>query len=102
MQFFYLQSTDPGSSAGIMQFVLLGGIFVVFYFFMIRPQSKRQKEEKLFRENLEKGDKVMTIGGIHGKIENLDETSALVSVDSNVKMRFEKSALRPLPADDKA
>ena len=90
-----LQATDAGGgSAAIMQFVLLGGIFLVFYLFMIRPQQKRQKEEKAFRESLAKGDKVITIGGVHGRIESLDETSALVSVDGSVKIRFEKTALR--------
>lgn len=83
-----------GGSASYGSFILLGGIFVIFYFFMIRPQQKRQKEEKAFRESLAKGDKVVTIGGMHGKIESLDDTSALISVDSSVKIRFEKTALR--------
>lgn len=71
------------------------GILAIFYFFMIRPQQKRQKDEKKFRENLNKGDKVVSIGGIHGKVDRIDEDSILVQVDENVKMRFDKSALRP-------
>lgn len=89
-----LQAAETTSSAAYMQFVLLGGIFLVFYFFMIRPQQKRQKEEKAFRESLAKGDKVMTIGGLHGIIEKLDDATAIISVDSNVKLKFEKTALR--------
>ena len=97
-----LQATEgAGGYAAIMQFVLLGGIFLVFYLFMIRPQQKRQKEEKAFRESLGKGDKVVTIGGLHGRIESMDETSALLSVDSSVKLRFEKTALRADTSSDK-
>lgn len=92
-----LQAEGVSTGAMTGQFLLLGGIFLIFYLFMIRPQQKRQKEEKVFRENLAKGDKVMTIGGMHGRIESLDGDSALLSVDSNVKLRFEKSALRALP-----
>jgi len=73
--------------------IFLVGILVVFYFFLMRPQIKRQKDAKKFRESLAKGDKVLTIGGIHGKIIELKETSALVEVDSNTKIRVEKSAL---------
>jgi preprotein translocase subunit YajC len=92
-----LQAEEVSSGAMYGQFLLLGGIFLIFYLFMIRPQQKRQKEEKVFRENLSKGDKVMTIGGLHGRVESLDDTTALLSVDSNVKLRFEKSALRAIP-----
>lgn len=67
-------------------------ILVVFYFFMIRPQMKKQKELKKFRENLKVGDKVVTIGGIHGKILELADSTILVSSDGT-KIRFEKSAI---------
>ena len=97
---FLLQASEGSGSAAIMQFVLLGGIFLVFYLFMIRPQQKRQKEEKAFRSALQKGDKVMTIGGIHGTVVSIDDTTALISVDQNVKLRFELTALRPASAAD--
>jgi len=80
-----------------MNFIFLGGIIAIFYFFMIRPQQKRAKEERAFRDGLSKGDKVVTIGGIHGQIESLEETSALVRVDNNTKLRLDKTALKAVP-----
>lgn len=74
------------------QIIMLVLILVVFYFFMIRPQMKKQKELKKFRENLKVGDKVVTIGGIHGKILEVAESTLLISVDSG-KIRVEKSAI---------
>ena len=67
-------------------------ILVVFYFFMIRPQMKKQKELKKFRENLSVGDKVVTIGGIHGKILEVNESTVLVNSEGS-KIRFDKSAI---------
>lgn len=78
-----------GSSQIIMLLLILG----VFYFFMIRPQMKKQKELKKFRENLTVGDKVVTIGGIHGKILEVNDTNVLLSCEGNAKIRIEKSAL---------
>lgn len=77
---------------GGMQLVMLVLILGVFYFFMIRPQMKRQKELKNFRENLTVGDKVVTIGGIHGKILEVNDTNVLLSCDG-AKIRVEKSAV---------
>ena len=68
-------------------------VVVVFYFFMIRPQMKKQKELKKFRENLQVGDKVVTIGGIHGKILEVADTTILLSCESSTKIRIEKSAV---------
>jgi len=67
-------------------------VVVVFYFFMIRPQTKKQKELKKFRENLKTGDKVVTIGGIHGKILEVAESTVLISSEGT-KIRLEKSAI---------
>tara|TARA_B100000508_G_scaffold141095_1_gene146753 strand:- start:29812 stop:30096 length:285 start_codon:yes stop_codon:yes gene_type:complete len=78
-----------GSSQIIMLLLILG----VFYFFMIRPQMKKQKELKKFRENLAVGDKVVTIGGIHGKILEVNDTNVLLSCEGSSKVRVEKSAL---------
>ena len=77
----------------MQQFIMLGMIIVVFYFFMIRPQVKRQKELKKFRESLAKGDKVVTTGGIYGKVVEIKETYLLLQVDDNVKLRVDKSAV---------
>ena len=67
--------------------------FAVFYFFFIRPQSQKAKKEKLFVEELTKGDKVVTTGGIHGIIDRLEETSLMLEIDKNVKIRIEKSGV---------
>lgn len=64
----------------------------VFYFFMIRPQMKKQKEQKSFREGLKQGDKVVTIGGVHGKILEVTDSTVLISSEGT-KIRFEKSAI---------
>ncbi|MFK7922615.1 MAG: preprotein translocase subunit YajC [Bacteroidia bacterium] len=89
----------PGGLFGGSQgFLFMGLILVVMYFFMIRPQQKRAKEERTFREGLAKGDKVMSIGGVYGQVESIDDSSALVRVDTNTKMRFDKSALKAVPA----
>jgi preprotein translocase subunit YajC len=80
------------------QLIPLVLIMVVFYFFMIRPQMKKQKELKKFRENLAVGDKVVTIGGIHGKILELTDSTVLISSEGS-KIRLEKSAIS-LSAED--
>ena len=68
-------------------------IIVVFYFFMIRPQMRKAKLERTYREKVQKGDKIVTIGGIHGKIVEVDATTFLIEVDNNVKLRIEKNAI---------
>ncbi|WP_242494543.1 preprotein translocase subunit YajC [Brumimicrobium glaciale] len=78
---------------GGMQLVMLLLILGVFYFFMIRPQMKKQKELKKFRETLAVGDKVVTIGGIHGKVLEMGDTSILLSCEGSSKIRVEKSAV---------
>lgn len=88
--------------SGIGQFLPILLIIVVFYFFMIRPQMKKQKEVKKFRENLQVGDKVVTIGGIHGKILEITDTTVLLSCESSTKIRFEKSAISMNSSDQLA
>lgn len=68
-------------------------IIVVFYFFMIRPQMKRQKEVRNFREALKKGDKVMTTSGVHGVVNEIGDSWALVEIAPNVKIKVEKAGL---------
>lgn len=94
LNMFLLQApAQQGSSwSGLLMIVL---IFVIFWLFFIRPQNKRAKEQQKFRESLQKGDKVVTIGGIHGKVEEVRENTVLVSVDHNTKIEFEKSAIIP-------
>lgn len=68
-------------------------IFVVMWFFMIRPQQKKQKELNNFRNSLKKGDKIVTIGGIYGTVAEVKDLYVLVEVDNNVKLRVDKSAI---------
>ncbi len=82
----------------MQQFLMIGLMLGVFYFFMIRPQMKKQKELKNFRENMKVGDRVVTIGGVHGKILEITDTTVLVSSEGS-KIRFEKSAISSSAAD---
>lgn len=91
MNIILLQSQ---ANSGLINIAMMLAVVAVVYFFMIRPQTKRQKEEKKFRESLSKGDKVVTIGGLHGKILSLDEKTVLLEVDEGVKLRFERAAIR--------
>ena len=68
-------------------------IFGVFWFFMIRPQVKKQKAERKFREGIKKGDKVVTSGGIHGKVSNVSQGAVLVDAGEGIKLKIEKSAI---------
>ena len=78
---------------GYSSFILLGLLMVVFYFFFIRPQAKKAKALRKYREALKKGDKVVTIGGIHGKIVEIQETTFTIEVEDGSRLRIEKSAV---------
>ena len=83
-----------GASGGMSSmFIFLLLIIVVFYFFMIRPQQKKQKKIQQFRDTLKKGDKIVTIGGIHGKIVEVQETTFTIEVESGTKFKIEKAAV---------
>ena len=83
-----------GSQGGIMSFLPLVAIVVVFYFFMIRPQMKKAKDQKKYIEALKKGDKILTIGGIYGKINDVREDgSMIIEVEDGGKMRISKNAV---------
>ena len=73
--------------------IMLALIFVVMWFFMIRPQRKQQKELQNFRDSLKKGDKVVTVGGIYGTVDEIKEGTVLINVDKDVKIRVSKNAL---------
>ena len=85
------QQPAAGGNWSFLVMMLL--IFVVMWFFMIRPQQKKQKELAQFRNSLKKGDKVVTIGGIYGVVSEVKEQYVIVEVDSNVKLRVDKSAI---------
>ena len=91
--FAILQAAAGQQGGGWSMWIMLALIFVVMWFFMIRPQRKQQKELQNFRDSLKKGDKVVTIGGIYGTVTEIKEDSVLIEVDSNVKIRVSKQAL---------
>jgi preprotein translocase subunit YajC len=84
-------ASGGGGMASSLIFLLL--IFVVFYFFFIRPQIKKQKEQKKYRESLSKGQRIITIGGIHGKIVELQDTTCTIEVEGGNRLKIEKSAV---------
>ena len=86
------QAAQP-QGGGWSMWVMLALIFVVMWFFMIRPQRKQQKELQNFRDSLMKGDKVVTVGGIYGTVCEIKEGTVLIEVDNNVKIRVSKNAL---------
>ena len=95
MEFLIAMSPQGGEGGGglVSTLIMFGAIFLIFYFMIIRPQQKRSKERDKMLSNLEKGDKVVTSGGLHGVIAGLDEKTVLLQVGDNVKLKFERSAI---------
>jgi preprotein translocase subunit YajC len=87
-----------GGGNSISSLIMIVAMIAIFYFFMIRPQAKKQKELKKFREAMKPGDKVVTIGGVHGKILEIAESTVLISSEGT-KIRVEKSAISQSAAD---
>lgn len=85
------QDANPNSTWYMLGFLVL--IFVLFYFVMIRPQRKRQKEQQTMMQGLQKGDKVITAGGIYGTIESVGEDSVVIKVESGATMRVNKGSV---------
>lgn len=83
---------QPGQNP-IFQFLPILLIIVVFYFFMIRPQMKKQKDQNKFRQELKKGDKIVTIAGIHGKLVEIQDKTFIMEIEGGVRMKIEKSAV---------
>lgn len=88
-----LMAPQQEGGSGYSSLIFLALIMVVFYFFFIRPQSKKAKDLKKYREALKKGDRVITIGGLHAKIVEVQETTFTLEVEDGSRMRFEKSAI---------
>lgn len=88
-----MQPADGQESNPLMSFLPLLLIIVIFYFFMIRPQVKRQKETRKFREALKKGDKVVTTGGIYGRIVEVKETTIVLEVAKDVQIKVDKNGI---------
>lgn len=92
---FVLSMMPQGEEGGnpMQMLLFMGIIVVVFYFFMIRPQMKKRKEVQKFRSEMQKGDKIMTIGGIHGKVNAIKEDSVIIEVENGVLLRIDKNAI---------
>ncbi|MFH1297835.1 MAG: preprotein translocase subunit YajC [Bacteroidota bacterium] len=90
---------EGGEGSGWMSFLPLILIIVVFYFFFIRPQMKKSKDQKKFRASIQKGQKVLTVGGIHGRIVEMQETTVTLEVENGVRFRVEKSAIASSTSD---
>jgi preprotein translocase subunit YajC len=92
LQNVILMSPQPGQNP-LISFLPIVLIVIVFYFFMIRPQMKKQKEQGKFREGIQKGDKIITIGGVHGKIVEVGDKTFVIEVEGGNKLKIEKTAV---------
>lgn len=103
MFIFFLQADSSAPAQGMggnySMILMLVALFAVMYFFMIRPQQKRQKELRAFQSSLQKGAKVVISGGIYGSVVEVKETSVLVEVDNNVKLKVDKGSVVRDPSD---
>ncbi len=86
-----LEQPEPGFFGQYGMWIMIIAMIAIMYFFMWRPESKRRKQMEQFRNNLKKGDKIITAGGIYGVIKEVHETSLLIEVDSNVTLRIDKN-----------
>jgi len=95
LELLFAMSPQGGEGGGslISTLIMFGAIFLIFYFMIIRPQQKRAKEKQKLLSNLEKGDKVVTNGGIYGVIAGLEEKTALLQISDNVKIKVDRSAI---------
>jgi preprotein translocase subunit YajC len=89
-----------GQSNPLVTFLPLILVFVVFYFFMIRPQMKKTKEMNNYRSSLKKGDKVITTGGIYGRVNEVKDNYVVMDVGGDVKLKVDKNALLKDPSVD--
>lgn len=103
LQFILLQTTTATEGAAQQSpwsfWLMMIAIFVVFYFFMIRPQTKKQKELQKQRESMKKGDKVVTAGGIYGEIKEVQETTFIITIAKDVTIKVSKDSVYADPAD---
>lgn len=91
LNFILLQAATSGNPFSSWIMIALMGL--VFYIFIIRPQQKKQKSQKQFTESVNKGDSIVTMGGIHGKILSMDDTTIVLEIDKGTKMKIEKSSI---------
>ena len=91
LNFILLQ--EPAGQSLYGNLLLIGGIVVVFYFFMIRPQQKKQKDQKKFLEEVKKGENVITVGGIHGRIASIEGDTLILEIEKGGKLKLDKSSI---------
>lgn len=89
----FLEGQAPQGGMGGMNILFIVAMIAIFYFFMIRPQNKKRKQLQEMRNSIKKGDPVITIGGIHGKVAEVKETNIILQVEGGVKLKVEKSAV---------
>lgn len=87
------QGGDAGGGSLISTLIMFAAIFAIFYFMIIRPQQKRAKEREKLLSNIEKGDKIVTTGGVHATIVGIEEKTVLIEIAPNVKIKIERSAI---------
>lgn len=90
---YILLQANGGQSGLIGNLILIGGIAIIFYFFMIRPQQKKQKNQREFIGSIKKGDMVVTIGGMHGRIVSIEDDSVVLEVDRGARIKFDKTSI---------
>ena len=101
--FLYAQQAGAQSTQGSMwsTLIMILLLILIFWLFFIRPQSKKNKEMQKFRDSLKKGDRIVTIGGIHGKIVDFDGNTVIIETEGQGKIRLEKSAIQQYEAGSK-
>jgi len=100
MTAYFMQATPAGgATGGGLMWIFLIAMFVIMYFFMIRPQNKKQKEIANFRKSLQVNQKVITAGGIHGIIKEINDTDVILEIASNVKIRIDKNSIFAAASD---
>jgi preprotein translocase subunit YajC len=92
--------SDGGSGDMISTFIMFGAVFVIFYFFMIRPQQKKAKEMRAMLDSIKKGDKVITNAGIYGVIESVEETTVHIKIAENVRIKLSRAAIAQIRNTD--
>ena len=102
MNYILLQATTATEGSGWSSIIMIVLMFVVIYFFMIRPQQKRQKEIKKFRDSIKNGDKVITAGGIYGKVKDVKETTITLEIADNVRITIDKNSVYANAIDSNA
>lgn len=102
MELLFAMAPQGGEGGGSMvsTLIMFGAIFAIFYFMIIRPQQKRQKEKDRMMNELKKGDKIVTSGGIHGTVAGLEEKTLLIDLGNNVKVTIERNSVAQVVTKD--